>query len=192
MTGVSAGGNINVGNSIQGDYVAGDQFTGDKVMGDKYHTEINNVFNNDQDENVESYDKLSQFERLKKAINYTMIGHRSFSTDKKKALDLFYKAQSCYPKLPEPYEFAGNILQKLESYEEAVEMFNKAKKYYNDVRSIYSGIDPGDLRKEEFDLEERINSINDNIKRVDTSISYLNGIMNKHILLQKLFNRFGS
>jgi hypothetical protein len=33
MTGVSAGGNINVGNSIQGDYVAGDKFTGDKVMG---------------------------------------------------------------------------------------------------------------------------------------------------------------
>ncbi|MEY4807041.1 MAG: hypothetical protein RLZZ206_1430 [Cyanobacteriota bacterium] len=36
MTGVSAGGNINVGNSIQGDYVAGDKFTGDKVMGDKF------------------------------------------------------------------------------------------------------------------------------------------------------------
>ncbi len=35
MTGVSAGGNINMGNSIQGDYVAGDKFTGDKVMGDK-------------------------------------------------------------------------------------------------------------------------------------------------------------
>jgi hypothetical protein len=35
MTGVSAGGNINVGNSIQGDYVAGDKFSGDKVMGDK-------------------------------------------------------------------------------------------------------------------------------------------------------------
>jgi hypothetical protein len=35
MTGVSAGGNINVGNSTQGDYVAGDKFTGDKVMGDK-------------------------------------------------------------------------------------------------------------------------------------------------------------
>lgn len=35
MTGVSAGGSINVGNSIQGDYVAGDKFTGDKVMGDK-------------------------------------------------------------------------------------------------------------------------------------------------------------
>jgi hypothetical protein len=36
MTGVSAGGNLNVGNSIQGDYVAGDKFTGDKVMGDKF------------------------------------------------------------------------------------------------------------------------------------------------------------
>jgi hypothetical protein len=36
MTGVSAGGNINMGNSIQGDYVAGDKFTGDKVMGDKF------------------------------------------------------------------------------------------------------------------------------------------------------------
>ena len=36
MTGVSAGGNINVGNSIQGDYVAGDKFAGDKVMGDKF------------------------------------------------------------------------------------------------------------------------------------------------------------
>jgi hypothetical protein len=36
MTGVSAGGNINVGNSIQGDYVAGDKYTGDKVMGDKF------------------------------------------------------------------------------------------------------------------------------------------------------------
>jgi hypothetical protein len=36
MTGVSAGGNINVGNSIQGDYVAGDKFSGDKVMGDKF------------------------------------------------------------------------------------------------------------------------------------------------------------
>ena len=35
MTGVSAGGNINVGNSIQRDYVAGDKFSGDKVMGDK-------------------------------------------------------------------------------------------------------------------------------------------------------------
>ena len=35
MTGVSAGGNINVGDSIQGDYVAGDKFSGDKVMGDK-------------------------------------------------------------------------------------------------------------------------------------------------------------
>jgi len=36
MTGVSAGGNVNVGNSIQGDYVAGDKFSGDKVMGDKF------------------------------------------------------------------------------------------------------------------------------------------------------------
>jgi len=36
MTGVSAGGNINVGNSIQGDFVAGDKFNGDKVMGDKF------------------------------------------------------------------------------------------------------------------------------------------------------------
>jgi hypothetical protein len=36
MTGVSAGGNINVGNSIEGDYVAGDKFSGDKVMGDKF------------------------------------------------------------------------------------------------------------------------------------------------------------
>ena len=36
ITGVSAGGNINVGNSIQGDYVAGDKFSGDKVMGDKF------------------------------------------------------------------------------------------------------------------------------------------------------------
>jgi hypothetical protein len=36
MTGVSAGGNLNVGNSIQGDYVAGDKFSGDKVMGDKF------------------------------------------------------------------------------------------------------------------------------------------------------------
>ncbi|MFM7511994.1 MAG: DUF4062 domain-containing protein [Cyanobium sp.] len=35
ITGVSAGGNLNVGNTIQGDYVAGDKFTGDKVMGDK-------------------------------------------------------------------------------------------------------------------------------------------------------------
>ena len=36
MTGVSAGGNINMGNSIQGDYVAGDKFSGDKVMGDQF------------------------------------------------------------------------------------------------------------------------------------------------------------
>jgi hypothetical protein len=36
ITGVSAGGNFNVGNTIQGDFVAGDQFTGDKVMGDKF------------------------------------------------------------------------------------------------------------------------------------------------------------
>jgi hypothetical protein len=36
MTGVSAGGNINVGNSIHGDYVAVDKFSGDKVMGDKF------------------------------------------------------------------------------------------------------------------------------------------------------------
>ena len=36
MTGVSAGGNINVGNTIQGDYVAGDKFSGDKVMGDQF------------------------------------------------------------------------------------------------------------------------------------------------------------
>jgi hypothetical protein len=36
ITGVSAGGNINVGNSIQGDYVAGDKFSGDKVMGDQF------------------------------------------------------------------------------------------------------------------------------------------------------------
>jgi hypothetical protein len=36
MTGVSAGGNINLGNSIHGDYVAGDKFSGDKVMGDQF------------------------------------------------------------------------------------------------------------------------------------------------------------
>ena len=36
MTGVSAGGNINVGDSIQGDYVAGDKVMGDKVMGDNF------------------------------------------------------------------------------------------------------------------------------------------------------------
>lgn len=35
MTGVTAEGHINVGNTIQGDYVAGDKFSGDKVMGDK-------------------------------------------------------------------------------------------------------------------------------------------------------------
>jgi hypothetical protein len=44
MTGVSAGGNINVGNSIQGDYVAGDKFSGDKVMGDKFTG--NKIINN--------------------------------------------------------------------------------------------------------------------------------------------------
>jgi hypothetical protein len=44
MTGVSAGGNLNVGNSIQGDYVAGDKFTGDKVMGDKFTG--NKIINN--------------------------------------------------------------------------------------------------------------------------------------------------
>jgi hypothetical protein len=47
MTGVSAGGSINVGNSIQGDYVAGDKFSGDKVMGDKFtgNKIINNLAN---------------------------------------------------------------------------------------------------------------------------------------------------
>jgi len=44
MTGVSAGGNINVGNSIEGDYVAGDKFSGDKVMGDKFTG--NKIINN--------------------------------------------------------------------------------------------------------------------------------------------------
>jgi hypothetical protein len=44
MTGVSAGGSINVGNSIQGDYVAGDKFSGDKVMGDKFTG--NKIINN--------------------------------------------------------------------------------------------------------------------------------------------------
>jgi hypothetical protein len=44
MTGVSAGGNINVGNSIQGDCVAGDKFSGDKVMGDKFTG--NKIINN--------------------------------------------------------------------------------------------------------------------------------------------------
>jgi hypothetical protein len=38
MTGVSAGGNINLGNTNQGDVVAGDKFTGDKVMGDNFST----------------------------------------------------------------------------------------------------------------------------------------------------------
>jgi hypothetical protein len=38
MTGVNAGGNINVGNTIEGDYVAGDKFSGDKVMGDIFST----------------------------------------------------------------------------------------------------------------------------------------------------------
>jgi hypothetical protein len=36
ITGLSAGGNINVGHTIQGDVVAGDKFSGDKVMGDKF------------------------------------------------------------------------------------------------------------------------------------------------------------
>jgi hypothetical protein len=36
ITGLSAGGNINVGHTIQGDFVAGDKFSGDKVMGDKF------------------------------------------------------------------------------------------------------------------------------------------------------------
>ena len=36
MTGVSAGGSINVGNSNQVDYVAGDKVMGDKVMGDNF------------------------------------------------------------------------------------------------------------------------------------------------------------
>jgi len=44
MTGVSTGGNINLGNSIQGDYVAGDKFSGDKVMGDKFTG--NKIINN--------------------------------------------------------------------------------------------------------------------------------------------------
>ncbi len=44
MTGVSAGGSINVGNSIQGDYVAGDKVSGDKVMGDKFTG--NKIINN--------------------------------------------------------------------------------------------------------------------------------------------------
>jgi hypothetical protein len=44
MTGVSAGGNINVGNTIQGDYVAGDKFSGDKVMGDQFTG--NKIINN--------------------------------------------------------------------------------------------------------------------------------------------------
>jgi hypothetical protein len=44
MTGVSAGGNINVGDSIQGDYVAVDKFSGDKVMGDKFTG--NKIINN--------------------------------------------------------------------------------------------------------------------------------------------------
>jgi hypothetical protein len=44
MTGVSAGGSINVGNSIQGDYVAGDKFSGDKVMGDQFTG--NKIINN--------------------------------------------------------------------------------------------------------------------------------------------------
>jgi hypothetical protein len=44
MTGVSAGGNINVGNMIQGDYVAGDKFSGDKVMGDQFTG--NKIINN--------------------------------------------------------------------------------------------------------------------------------------------------
>ena len=44
MTGVNAGGNINVGNTIEGDVVAGDKFSGDKVMGDKFTG--NKIINN--------------------------------------------------------------------------------------------------------------------------------------------------
>jgi hypothetical protein len=44
MTGVSAGVNINVGNTIQGDYVAGDKFSGDKVTGDQFTG--NKIINN--------------------------------------------------------------------------------------------------------------------------------------------------
>jgi tetratricopeptide (TPR) repeat protein len=131
-----------------------------------------NVFKNDQDENVESYDKLSQFDRLKKAIDMTRRGQESFSTNKKKALDLFYKAQRCYPKLPEAYELAGLIEQDYKEYLRAIDLFNEAKTYYQDVESIYCDINKDDLAKEGFELElkDRIESIYENVDRVDTNI----------------------
>jgi tetratricopeptide (TPR) repeat protein len=127
-------------------------------------------FNNDQDENVESYDKLSQFDRLKKAIDMTIRGQESFSTNKEKALDLFYKAQRCYPKLPEPYELAGLIEQDYKQYLTAIDLFNEAKRYYQDVKFIYCDINKDDLSKEGFEIKDLIESIYENVDRVDTNI----------------------
>ena len=171
---------------------SGNQQFQDCSIGRDLHikTIIYKVSNNDQDENDEYYDNLSQLERLKKALDMTNTGRESFSTNKEKALRLFYKAQHCYPKLPEPYYWAGLIQMDYKEYRIAIDLFNKAKKYYQDVKSIYSEIDPGDLRKGESDLEERINSINDNVKGVDAIINNLEDFMKKHILWQKLFNTF--
>jgi tetratricopeptide (TPR) repeat protein len=146
--------------------------------------------NNEQDEKVEGYEHLSQLERLKQAINMTSKGQQLFSTDREKALNLFYSAQNCYPKLPEPYEMAGVIQQKLGEYEQAILLFENAKKYYNDVRYIYDDIDADDLHKEGFILKERVDLINDDVERMDTNIKSLKVLLKKNILLQILQNRF--
>ena len=151
---------------------SGNQQLQDCSIGRDLHikNEIYNASNNDQDENVESYDNLSQFERLKKAIDMTIRGQESFSTNKEKALRLFYKAQRCYPKLPEPYELAGLIQQDYKQYLTAIDLFNEAKRYYQDVKSIYYDINKDDLSKEGFELKDLIESIYENVDRVDTNI----------------------
>ena len=151
---------------------SGNQQLQDCSIGRDLHikNEIYNASNNDQDENVESYDNLSQFERLKKAIDMTIRGQESFSTNKEKALHLFYKAQRCYPKLPEPYELAGLIQQDYKQYLTAIDLFNEAKRYYQDVKSIYCDINKDDLSKEGFELKDLIESIYENVDRVDTNI----------------------
>ena len=133
-------------------------------------TVINNVFNNDQHENVESYDKLSQFDRLKKAMDMTIRGQESFSTNKEKALHLFYKAQRCYPKLPEPYELAGLIEQEYKQYLRAIELFNEAKTCYQEIKSIYCDINKDELSQLGFEIKDLIESIHENVDRVDTNI----------------------
>jgi hypothetical protein len=186
---VSAARDLTLGDSVAGDKVTGDKVSRDKIGRDKIEIVVADA--QQAADVARSLKHKKPIERFKEALEMTDRGWQLLDSDHAKSLELFDNAKKCYEKLPEPYVMSGIWQMNNQKYDAALVSFKYAKILYEQIESLYDGIDDNDLREANLDIKkDRIAQKCEEIARIDTYIKNVNTLMKTPFPLRNLRNLF--